>query len=240
MNYGHIIFVSALEKTNIASLYGGLRLSSMIQLQFSAEAEGWIEKLCHGRLATVRIMSLKSEDRTNKVTHFVDISSEQASADDITEDLRRSSAVTQTDLARVSPNRVIGSVTSIDGGVCRALLDSKTNTFIAPASTSDNCEMKYKLFISGDGLPIFLQRLHNEGIQYKIADLSPLTSAKGLTTRQSKVLKSALELGYYDYPKRISTEQLASTLGIKSGTVAEILRRAEKNVISRYFDVAAE
>jgi predicted DNA binding protein len=185
------------------------------------------------------VISVKAEDQPNKIIHFVDIHSEIMPAEDIIDNLKESDGVTNIDLARVGANRVIGSVTSIDGGVCRALVDSNTNTFIAPATTDRDCQMVYKLFISGNGLPLFLQRLHKDGVVYKIGEVSPLSSQKGLTPRQQKVLRSALELGYYDFPKRISTQQLASTLGIKSGTVAEILRRAEKNVISSYFEVTA-
>lgn len=183
-------------------------------------------------------MSVKAQDEKGNVMHFVDISSESATPEDLSKELRISSDITETDLARVGANRIIGSVTSNKCVVCRVLVESKTNTFIAPASTFHDCQMSYKVFISGSGLPLLLQRLHKEGVEYKIEDLSPLASSRGITPRQQKVLKSALELGYYDFPKRISTETLASTLGIKPGTVAEILRRAEKNVITRYFDTA--
>jgi len=56
-----------------------------------------------------------------------------------------------------------------------------------------------------------------------------------MTPRQDRVLRSALELGYYDYPKKISTGGLAEVLKIKSSTVSEILRRAEKYAISSYY-----
>jgi hypothetical protein len=56
-----------------------------------------------------------------------------------------------------------------------------------------------------------------------------------MTSRQEKVLRSALELGYYEYPKRINTEELANILKIRSSTLSEILRRAEKNVVSDHF-----
>jgi predicted DNA binding protein len=209
----------------------------VIQLEFSTNAETWILSLCKTKLARIKVMSLKALDGTNKlITHFVDISSQKASAQDLTRALEKAPDVTDSDLARVAPNRVVGSVTSNDCLVCQAVVESNTNCFIAPAATEEDCNMNYKLFISGGGLPLFLQRLHRKGVNYKIEDLSPLTSPRGITARQQNVLRSALELGYYDFPKRVSTEELANKMGIKSGTVVEILRRAEKNVISRYFD----
>jgi predicted DNA binding protein len=51
-----------------------------------------------------------------------------------------------------------------------------------------------------------------------------------------EAIKSAFELGYYDYPKWIRTDRLASKLGVKIGGIIEILRRAERNVIIHYFE----
>jgi predicted DNA binding protein len=181
-------------------------------------------------------MSVRSQDHADEITHFVDISSEASTAEALSSELKSMPDVTECDLARVAPNRVIGSVTSNDCIVCKALVESKTNTFIAPATTEENCHLNYKVYISSEGLTLFLQRLHKEGVDYKIGDLSPLKTKKVITARQQKVLKSALELGYYDYPKRINTEQLGSAIGVKPGTISEILRRAEKNVLTRYFD----
>jgi predicted DNA binding protein len=209
----------------------------VIQLQFSANAENWIASLCQAKLAKVKVMSLKALDTgARHVMHFVDISSDSSSAEEITADLKRFSDVTESDLARVGAKRLIGSVTSTDCLVCKALVESSANCFVAPAVTEENCDVSYKLYLSGGGLPLFLTKLHEHGVKYKIEDLAPLSTVRGMTVRQQRVLKSALELGYYDFPKRISTEKLAETLGIKSGTVSEILRRAEKNVISRYFE----
>jgi predicted DNA binding protein len=209
----------------------------VIQLEFSANAENWIVSLCRDKLAKIKVLSLRALDAgAQHVMHFVDISSDNYSAEDLTQDLKNASDITESDLARVGPKRVIGSITSNHCLVCRALLESNANCFIAPATSIENCDMSYKLYLSGGGLPIFLTKLHENGVRYKIDDLSPLSSVKGMTARQQSVLKSALELGYYDFPKRISTDKLAEKLGIKAGTVSEILRRAEKNVISRYFE----
>jgi predicted DNA binding protein len=208
----------------------------VIQFQFQAETENWIESLCNRSSATIKVMSLKPDaDENGYVTHFVEISSDTTSADEITYDLKNSSNVQSSDLAKVRPNSVIGTVTSKGCGVCSALVESNSNCFIAPAQTSEDCKMSYKLFISGQGLPTLLQKLHQRGIIYKISDVSPLSTKKRMTSRQEKVLRSALELGYYEYPKRINTEELANILKIRSSTLSEILRRAEKNIVSGYF-----
>jgi len=81
-----------------------------------------------------------------------------------------------------------------------------------------------------------LQSLHEQGVVYKIAEIAKMNKSRALTSKQERVLKSALELGYYDYPKRISTEELSKVVGLAPSTISEILRRAEKRIISGYFD----
>ena len=209
----------------------------MIQLQFIVTPESWIENICRHDAATVSILGMKSQDHEHSehVTHFVDISSDKVHAYELTNALRDSADVTETDVASVGSNRIVGAVTSGDCLVCSSIISSKTGYFIGPAVTEEDCRMSYKLFMSGDDIPAFLQALHVKGVSYKISEIAKVSRERPLTARQERVLKSALELGYFDYPKRISTEDLSKTLGISPSTASEILRRAEKRVISGYF-----
>jgi DNA-binding CsgD family transcriptional regulator len=68
----------------------------------------------------------------------------------------------------------------------------------------------------------------------EVADVTVLAVREGwsaapdpLTDRQQEVLAAAYEAGYYDYPRRATQNEVASTLGISGSTVAEHLRHAE-------------
>ncbi|MDA4111594.1 MAG: helix-turn-helix domain-containing protein [Thaumarchaeota archaeon] len=202
--------------------------------------ESWIGSLCRRDSATIRILSVKVSDSGRFVTHFVEISSNKSSAEDLTKELRKSSDVIDSDIASVGANRIVGAVTSNDCVVCSIITESKTGYFLGPATTELDCQMSYKLFMSGEGIPGFLQTLHDKGVLYKISEIAKMTTSKALTTKQEHVLKTALELGYYDYPKRISTEDLSKTVGLATSTVSEILRRAERRIITGYFETSHE
>jgi predicted DNA binding protein len=68
----------------------------------------------------------------------------------------------------------------------------------------------------------------------EVADVTVLAVREGwstapdpLTDCQQEVLAAAYEAGYYDYPRRATQNEVASTLGISGSTVAEHLRHAE-------------
>jgi predicted DNA binding protein len=77
----------------------------------------------------------------------------------------------------------------------------------------------------------------------KIAEVKILTIKKSqpsifiqhtvqkLTEKQKNAIESALEFGYYEYPRKISVEELAKKLRVKRTTFQEHLRKAESKVM---------
>lgn len=58
-----------------------------------------------------------------------------------------------------------------------------------------------------------------------------------MSGQQEVVLKSAVALGYYRWPRGISATELARRLGLNKATVLEHLRKAEIKVMNREFGV---
>lgn len=53
-----------------------------------------------------------------------------------------------------------------------------------------------------------------------------------LSRRQSEVLSAAVQMGYYDQPKKCNQAEIAEVIGISQGTVAEHLQLAESNIMN--------
>jgi hypothetical protein len=81
----------------------------------------------------------------------------------------------------------------------------------------------------------FLDRAKVRGIQYRVVALTDAEFAGSmldrLTEAQRNVLLRAHRLGYYDVPRRAHSASVAKSLGIRSATVVEHLRKAEKRLI---------
>ena len=56
----------------------------------------------------------------------------------------------------------------------------------------------------------------------------------GLTERQMKTLKMAVEMGYFDTPRRASIKDVADRMKVSPSTAVEHLRKAEKKVLENY------
>ena len=53
-----------------------------------------------------------------------------------------------------------------------------------------------------------------------------------LTERQREVLQTAFRQGYYEIPRRTTTEEIAATVGVERRTAEEHLRRSENKLIA--------
>lgn len=58
----------------------------------------------------------------------------------------------------------------------------------------------------------------------------------GLTDRQLEVMRAAVDVGYYDVPKRGDREDIAAALGLSPSTVGRHLQKAERHIITRLLE----
>lgn len=55
-----------------------------------------------------------------------------------------------------------------------------------------------------------------------------------LTRRQQEVIQTAFDMGYYEVPREVSTQDVAAELSLDPSTVAEHLQRAERNLLGQH------
>lgn len=74
--------------------------------------------------------------------------------------------------------------------------------------------------------------------------LSPATLQQSvlgdLTERQREVLRTAFEMGYYEWPRDCTGEDVADELGITPATFSEHVFAAERKILAFLFETAAE
>lgn len=82
-----------------------------------------------------------------------------------------------------------------------------------------------------------LQEYEAAGVSPELEGLGdyegPERALDSLTERQRETLQVAYDMGFYEVPRTVSTEDVAAELGLDSSTVAEHLQRAERNLLSQ-------
>ena len=87
----------------------------------------------------------------------------------------------------------------------------------------------------------FMEKVDTIGIHYRVLQLADasfsLTSPLNLLTeKQRDVLLAAYRMGYYDIPRKVTTEDLARKLNVVDSTVVEHLRKAEQRLIKQIIE----
>jgi hypothetical protein len=101
--------------------------------------------------------------------------------------------------------------------------------------TIDAKAIRFSIVAESRKIKELLNGLEKFDVAYKVHNLSRLRARNqsllnDLTTQQTRVLRLAHTLGYYEIPRRQRTEDLARILDMDTATVGEHLRRAEKHV----------
>jgi predicted DNA binding protein len=79
-----------------------------------------------------------------------------------------------------------------------------------------------------------LEKLGHKVNVLKMGSFEPKTGI--LTEKQERIFWLALTGGFFDYPRKIGTQELAAKLGIRPSTLSEILRRGTRRLLEHYFE----
>lgn len=83
----------------------------------------------------------------------------------------------------------------------------------------------------------FLKNLQGAGLHPKVvfltdANFSPVSPLEHLTVKQKTVIVDAFKQGYYDFPRRVSSQDLAEKLSIREPTLVVHRRKAERKLLA--------
>ncbi len=202
-----------------------------IKIEFT-EPVSWISALVKGHSARIKIRDIRNS--REGVKDLVEIFTPKGGISNLSSDLASEMGVSGKDLTLVDGNHAAAIVDAHECSICNTIL--KWDLFLTSAESDENGNITM-CWITPDEKTAsgFIDQLRRDGVSFDLLMKRSLTRKGEITTRQESVVRLALDLGYFDYPKRVNLEGLSDRLGVSYVTLAEILRRAEKNIISSYF-----
>ncbi|MHB8396436.1 MAG: helix-turn-helix domain-containing protein [Thermoplasmataceae archaeon] len=202
-----------------------------VEIEFKAPVE-WIRSLVQKHSARIKIRDIRRSQEGIK--DLVEIFVPGNGGEWFPTELLKQTESEEGHLTMVDDNHATAIVNAGRCSICSTILN--WDLFLVEAHTNDSGDIIMRWLVPDEPtLSGFLGRLEEDGVRFELIRKRNLSKKGEITARQEYVVKTALDLGFFDYPKKVNLEGLSKRLNVSYVTLAEILRRAEKNIISSYF-----
>jgi len=149
-------------------------------------------------------------------------------------DLSSMDGVAHVEAVSNDPERLLGIVECRGCTSCRAFLSSEC--FVTGVLSREG-GMDWTLrFEDRAKLAALVEDLKRRRVPASVMRVVTLRGASTLTARQGEVLRVAMDMGYFEFPKRVGIEDVANRLGVSKSTASETLHRAEEKVLQSFLE----
>ncbi len=120
-------------------------------------------------------------------------------------------------------------------GVCNTILSC--DAFLVSGKSMEGCTIMYSFMVpSFAAFQKIVSSMKDAGLQVRVLKMGKFEPKAGvLTEKQERIFWLALKGGFFDYPRKIDTVELAEKLGISPSTLSEITRRGMRRLLESYF-----
>jgi len=191
----------------------------------------WIDQVVNSYAASLEILDSKMSAK-GTMKHLFDVQVKPDLRDELVSTIREDKDVMDLEVIRSGSGHVYGAATSVRCTVCKEV--ARSNCFLASVTVEAGGQARWRVVGSGDSFRELTSALERHRIPFEVKLRRTLEDKELLTTRQEQILAIAFERGYFDFPKKVGLEDLASIIGVKTSTMAEILRRGQKKILREY------
>lgn len=192
----------------------------------------WIKTLAESHSARVKILDVRKNSQG--VKDLVEIFSPAGGVAELSSELVKKLSLDKGDLSLVDEHHATAIVNAQECPICMEM--HNWDLFLIEAYSRESGDIVMKWLVPDEKtVSGFLERLKEDEISFTLLEKRHLAKKGDITARQEFVVRTAYDLGFFEYPKKINLDGLSKRLDVSSVTLAEILRRAEKNIIGSYF-----
>ncbi len=191
----------------------------------------WMQIAVGDYSADIEILESKMPS-PDTVQHLFDIQVKPALMEELVKAMRRDRDLTELEVITSKNGHVYGEASSGRCTVCKEVAKSKC--FLTSVSVTSREKAQWTILGSDGSFRALVGALEKRGIPYEVRLKKELEDTDLLTTRQEQILSIAYERGFFDFPKKMGLKELAAETGIRTSTLAEILRRGQRKVLGEY------
>lgn len=172
-------------------------------------------------------------DQSGEVSGLVEFSLDSATKGAIEEELAKHPDVGDVRFFEETSSTVLATLKLKRWLVLTSI--HRANCYIQGALTRKEGAIEWRLMVMDEiALRKVIEDLVREGCKVKLVRKSRINEAKLLTARQETIVEKALEMGYFDYPRRVTGRELARRLNISQSTLYETLQDSQRKVLEVY------
>ncbi len=97
--------------------------------------------------------------------------------------------------------------------------------------------VRMTLFVEKDKAGMLAEELGRQGIQFKINSITEAFGragkGNGVSPSQLSLVQLANAMGYFEVPRRVTTDEVARIAGVTAPAVSKAIRRVEKSLVER-------
>lgn len=206
-----------------------------IVLQLKAP-QTWVSEITSKHPSKIRILDCKPSETRDGIRQLVEVTADPNHLLQIVNEVRTSPLVTEAYVVETKRGTVHGSLLT-KSAFCSMIMSSEAfcRTCLFHSKAKPDGTVEWTLAFTGrEALNELLDHLKSEQVDVKIMRLSSVADVEDLTQHQKSLVETALEEGFFDYPRRITLRELAKKMGLSASSASEVLRRAERKILAGY------
>ncbi len=189
--------------------------------------------------ATVRVLQRNSVGDGQNFRELVEVDATRTNAEAVLNEIRTDPNVQEVVILGHYGNSLFVSIRGVNCKPCMAATAPTQRCYLTSTVVNEQGEMEMSFISGGKGsLRRMLSVLKKTKVSVHLKRISTVNGKGGLTIRQEHVIRYAMRSGYFDYPRKVTLERLASMLNVSPSTISEILRRVERKIFEAYFKEA--
>jgi predicted DNA binding protein len=193
----------------------------------------WISEVTSKCQASIKVLRcVPADGKSGRSLLKIDAPAEMDEAA-ILNRIMEASPSCEVSLTKTGPGEHLALVRNDACMLCSAVMEA--GCFLDTASSRGDGRVVWNIIgPSSQAINSLVNKLKDLGCEVEVSGIRDQKGLSPLTYHQERAVRIAYDLGYYDIPRKITLDDLASKLGITKATLDIILRRAERKLISRH------
>ncbi len=198
--------------------------------------DSWTTRTVEEFSASVRVIDCRPSDNGG-IQQLVEINGRHELLQQIVEFIQNDENVRDAHIVKTKRGRILGVVSTTDSTMCKTIAD--VNCFcltcpLASPSKHDGTVDWVLAMTANSSLRRLLSKLKSHGIVADIVRVARISDGEKLTPRQRRMIEYAFAAGFFEYPRHRGLQELSKMLRVSPSALGEMLRRAERKIITSY------